>query len=129
MAIQFTGITNTPVLQKTQTTAFTANTPALKMGTDTVSFGNTATKVAEEVVTSKPAKAFIGKMLASVGSLLVKCKDMILNGIKATGSGTMTALKALGNVLVWPFKAVAGLFTKAPEAVKEAAEVVAKAAT
>ena len=128
MAIQFTGITNTPALQKTQTTAFTANAPALKMGKDTVSFGNAA-KVAEEVVTSPPVKSFLGKMIASVGSLLVKCKDMILSGIKATGSGTMTALKALGNVLVWPIKAVAGLFTKAPEAVKEAAEVVAKAAT
>lgn len=129
MAIQFTGITNTPALQKTQTTAFTANTPALKMGKDTVSFGNAATKVAEEVVTSPPAKAFLSRMLSSVGNLLVKCKDLIIGGARATGTGTMTALKALKNVLVWPFKAIAGMFAKAPEAAKEAAEVVAKTAT
>lgn len=133
MAIQFSGITNTPALPKTQTPAFTAHTPKLEMGKDTVSFGNAATKVAKEVaddvVKSKPVREFISKNLKAIGGLIVKCKDLIVKGVKATGSGTMTGIKAIGKALVWPFKAIAGLFAKkAPEAA-EVVEKVVKAAT
>lgn len=133
MAIQFSGISNAQPLQQTKSTAFTAHTPKLEMGQDTVSFGNKAAKVvvdkADDVLKSKPVREFIGKMLKPIGNLLVKCKDLVVAGAKATGTGTMKALKFVKDVIVWPFVKLAGMFAKkAPEAA-EVVEKVVKTAT
>ncbi|MEW5819065.1 MAG: hypothetical protein AB1782_02655 [Cyanobacteriota bacterium] len=74
MAVQFSGITNTPQMQKSTAQRKVAFTAAPKA--DAVTFGNAL--ALEKVATSEPAKSFVKKAIEFVTRNLGKIKDFAM---------------------------------------------------
>ena len=110
MSVNLSGVNPTTQAISFQKAPAAKQTVSLAQAQDSVSFSGK-----EKVV--KEAVEKIGKMAA------------VKNFFSKIGGGIMKVVRTIGNVLAWPFKAVAKIFTKkAPEAAKAAEKVAETAA-